>query len=81
MIEHVISSDPQTEVLYVEVRWNGAIFAEVWYEPQREGYAVAFYTTGVEGSPLDNAPDLHLAVPALAHARELLASRGQPQVK
>ena len=81
MIEHALCTDVQNDQFYVEVRWNGAIFAEVWFDREREAYAVAFYSTGSEGTPLNNAPDLQAAMHALDHAREILASRGQPQVK
>ena len=81
MIEHVLCTDVENDQFYVEVRWNGAIFAEVWFDREREAYAVAFYSTGAEGAPLNNAPDLHPAIRALDQAREMLASRGQPQVK
>ena len=78
MIEHMLCTDVENNQYYVEVRWNGAIFAEVWYERQRGAYAAAFYTTGSEGAPLNNAPDLYLATKALADAGEMLVAHGTP---
>jgi hypothetical protein len=80
MIEHVLCSDVENDQFYIEVRWNPAIFAEVWFDRDREAYAVSFYNTGSDGAPLNNAPDLQATIRALDHAREMLASRGQPQV-
>ena len=79
MIEHVMCSDAENNQFYVEVRWNGMVFAEVWFERQRGAYASAFYRTGSESAPLDNAPDLHQAIDGLAVARDMLTSAGQPQ--
>jgi hypothetical protein len=55
MIEHVLCTDVENDQFYVEVRWNGAIFAEVWFDREREAYAAAFYRTGSDGAPLNNA--------------------------
>ncbi len=73
MIEHVLCNDVENDLKYVEVRWNGIVFAEIWFERQRGDYAVAFYRTGSAEGPLENAPDLQPAIQALAHAQAMLA--------
>ena len=78
MIDLIVCSDVENDQQYVELRWNNAVFAEVWFDRDRGAFAVAFYRTGSETAPLNNAPDLYAAIPALDQARQMLGGYGMP---
>ncbi len=75
VIEIVVGSEVDRDLLYAEIKCNGEVWAEVFYTRERKSYVVAFF-----GRPNNDPIEVNLADArrALVDARNALVKQGAP---